>query len=193
MGTGHGLGQGTYTQVVCPREMLGTGSCHSVGPGAPEAPSHGSTRELRSWGSGGWAAAEVIPRWSLTVTSLGLGPLQVGFFTGCHTWHKWHQPQCMALQMDLCCPRVCREAPGVVAQRGGSAMGGAGLSPLSVLACGSVSAWLEFQLVPADSKTRAAPKMGCARGCSSDGNSPESGFLQPESCRVAASGEAQAE
>lgn len=87
----------------------------------------------------------------------------------------------------------CGEAPGVVAQCGGSAMGGTGLHPLSVLVCGCVSAWLGFQPVPADSETRAAPKMGCARGCSSDGNSQESGFLRPESCRVAAREEAPAE
>lgn len=87
----------------------------------------------------------------------------------------------------------CGEAPGVVAQCGGSAVGGTGLPPLSGLACGCVSAWLGFQLVPAGSETRAAPKMGCASGYRSDGNRQESGFLRPESCRVAASEEAPAE
>lgn len=87
----------------------------------------------------------------------------------------------------------CGEEPGVVAQCGVFAVGGTGLPPLSGLACGHVSAWLGFQLVPADLETRAAPKMGCARSCSSDGNSQESGFLRPESCRVAASEEAPAE
>lgn len=95
---------------------------------------------------------------------------------------------------ELVLPQTdCGEATGVVTQCGSSAMGETGFPPLSVLARGCVSAWLGFQLVPADSETRAAPKMGCARGCSSDGNSQESGFLRPESYRVAASEEAPAD
>lgn len=95
----------------------------------------------------------------------------------------------------------CGEAPGVVAQCGGSAMGkGWGgrrtgdRAPSPLCPC----LWLCQCLAgiptsPCRLRDQGSPKDGLCQGCSSDGNSQESGFLRPESCRVAASEEAPAE
>lgn len=175
---GYGLGQGTYTQVLCPREMLGIRSCHNVGLGAPEAPSHGSARELCPWGQGDVLQQKLSPSRTPLSPPCAWDPSK---FLVLHRMPHGAQVAPASVCGPANGPKLpqtdCGEAPGVVAQCGGSAVGGTGLPPLSVLPCGCVSAWLGFELVPAGSETRAAPKMGCARGCSSDGNSQESGFL----------------
>lgn len=106
-------------------------------------PSHGSTRVLYPWGSGDELQQKlppVEPHYHLPGPGM---PPSSCFFTGCHTWHRWHQPQCVALQMDWCHPReTAGRHQGLWHSMEALLWGGQGsLLSLSLLVAVSVLGW----------------------------------------------------